>query len=113
MWKDENFKQSVLENVIVYATTIKRMKPRRRKEKKERVLQCPNNPDKDAIQRAIQTADSRENISDKPKAGDQQAELLSNNELANKIFVGNISYRVSCNTIVYQSVFRVTLVCLH
>ena len=69
------------------------MKPRRNQGKKH-VSLCADTRDDDVT---TQTADSKAK-----DTGDHHAE--EDNELANRIFVGNISYRVSCDTVEDQPV---------
>ena len=66
------------------------MKPTRKGENncaQSSSVQCDNDV-------TIETGDSGKFSSE---TSDHDVGLLPNNELANKIFVGNISYRVSCD----------------
>ena len=66
-----------------------------RKREKNRVASCAENDV------TIQTAEGRGNSNE---ADDYHEELSPHSELANRIFVGNISYRVSYNAIEDQSI---------
>ena len=66
-----------------------------RKREKNRVASCVENDV------TIQTAEGRGNSNE---ADDYHEELSPHSELANRIFVGNISYRVSYNAIEDQSI---------
>lgn len=69
------------------------MMPRRKEENKP-VESCSDQRDNDVT---AETGDTSGNISS--ETSDHDAGMLPNSKLANRIFVGNISYRVSPNAV--------------